>query len=121
MRNKTFFHSLKNATKGLRYALAHERNLQIEISALLLNIILIFYFDLTALESALILIVCALVLGLELLNTAIEKLADVVQPSWNITIGQIKDIAAGATLVAALVSLIVGGLVYYPYVVQLIQ
>jgi diacylglycerol kinase len=54
-----------------------------------------------------------------LFNTAIEKLADEVDPKWNERIGQVKDYAAGAVLVSALMAIIVGALVFIPKIVDL--
>jgi diacylglycerol kinase (ATP) len=55
-----------------------------------------------------------LVLGIESLNTAVEKLADFVHPEFHNKIGFIKDIAAGAVLFAALAAIAIGLLIYVP-------
>lgn len=57
----------------------------------------------------------ALVLITEILNTAIEKLVDLVSPGYNELAGKVKDIAAGAVFLAALVSLLIAGFVFLPY------
>lgn len=73
------------------------------------------------LEWILIAIVVGLVLITELLNTAIEKLSDIVDPEWNTKIGDVKDYSAGAVLISAIISLIVGGLIFIPRIVDLIK
>ena len=66
-------------------------------------------------DVALILLVCFLVLIAETINTAIEKICDFVEPNFNKKIGIIKDISAGAVILATLLSIIVGVLVYSKY------
>lgn len=115
MKNKTFQSSLRNALKGLKKTAFSERNLQIEIFAFALNLVLIALFDLTNIEIAIVLFACALVLCMELFNTVIEKIADFIEPNWNAKIGHIKDIAAGAVLLASLFALLIGLIIYFPY------
>ena len=95
--------------------LKSERNFQLEVFALIINLFLIVYFKLNSTDVALILLVCFLVLIAETINTAIEKICDFVEPNFNKKIGLIKDIAAGAVILATLLSIIVGVLVYHKY------
>ena len=95
--------------------LKSERNFQLEVFALIINLFLIVYFKLNSTDVALILLVCFLVLIAETINTAIEKICDFVEPNFNKKIGIIKDIAAGAVILATLLSIIVGVLVYSKY------
>ena len=95
--------------------LKSERNFQLEIFALIINLFLIVYFKLNSTDVALILLVCFLVLIAETINTAIEKICDFVEPNFNKKIGLIKDISAGAVILATLLSIIVGVLVYRKY------
>ncbi|MHA6698108.1 diacylglycerol kinase [Chryseobacterium sp. A321] len=120
MNNKTFLSSLKNALNGLQHAVRTERNLQIELFAFVLNLVFIVIFDLTYVEISILLLVCALVLCMELLNTALEKMADFIEPNRNDKIGLIKDIAAGAVLLASLFALFVGLVIYLPHLRALI-
>ena len=95
--------------------LKSERNFQLEVFALIINLFLIVYFKLNSTDVALILLVCFLVLIAETINTAIEKICDFVEPNFNKKIGLIKDIAAGSVILATLLSIIVGVLVYRKY------
>lgn len=95
--------------------LKSERNFQLEVFALIINLFLIVYFKLNSTDVALILLVCFLVLIAETINTAIEKICDFVEPNFNKKIGLIKDISAGAVILATLLSIIVGVLVYRKY------
>lgn len=73
-----------------------------------------FYFDLTATEWILQILAIALVLGIEGLNTAVEKIADFIQPEHDPKIGFIKDISAGAVMLVSIASAIVGLIIYLP-------
>ena len=101
--------------KGIFWMLKSERNFQLEVFALIINLFLIVYFKLNSTDVALILLVCFLVLIAETINTAIEKICDFVEPNFNKKIGLIKDIAAGAVILATLLSIITGILVYSKY------
>lgn len=96
--------------------LKSERNFRLEVLALLINIFLIFYLKLSDVDTALILIVSFGVLGFEILNTAIEKICDIIQPEFDRRIGFIKDISAGAVILMAILSVLVGILVYGKYI-----
>jgi len=73
-----------------------------------------FFFDLTANEWMFQTLAIGLVLGIEGLNTAIEKICDFIHPDYHERIGFIKDIAAGAVFLAALSALAIGIIIYYP-------
>lgn len=115
MRKPPFHKSLMNSLRGLFWMLRSERNFQLEILALMINLFLIIFLTLTTFDAALILIVCFAVLSIEILNTALEKICDVVQPEYDERIKIIKDISAGAVVLMAFCSVIVGILVYYKY------
>ena len=95
--------------------LKSERNFQIEVFALLINLFLIVFLKLNTVDAAIILIVSFSVLSLEILNTAIEKVCDIIQPEFDLRIKVIKDISAAAVVLMALASVVVGVLVYWKY------
>ena len=95
--------------------LKSERNFQIEVFALLINLFLIVFLKLNTVDAAIILIVSFAVLTLEILNTAIEKVCDIIQPEFDFRIKVIKDISAAAVVLMALASVVVGVLVYWKY------
>ncbi|WP_419494954.1 diacylglycerol kinase family protein [Chryseobacterium bernardetii] len=107
--------SFLNAFRGVLAMIKTERNFQIEILASLLNLFLIFYLKLTSTDAALILMASAAVLSAEIFNTAIEKICDIIQPDFDERIGFIKDIAAGAVVLIAIASAVIGVLVYWKY------
>lgn len=115
MKKPPFYKSLLYSIKGLFWMLKSERNFQLEVLALVINLFLIVYLKLNFTDAALIFIVCFLVLVTEIINTAIEKICDFMEPNFNEKIGLIKDLAAGSVITATLLSIIVGILVYTKY------
>ncbi len=88
-----------------------------EVSHLITTIIIIiagFYFDINKIEWIAILLCIALVLITEAANTAIEKLCDFVHAEKNNKIRDIKDISSGAVLIAAIISAIIGSIIFIP-------
>lgn len=116
MRKPPVHKSFLNAFRGVFLMLKSERNFQLEVLAFFINIILIFYFQLSNIDTILILIVSFGVLSAEIFNTAIEKICDFMQPEFDKRIGFIKDISAGAVILMAILSVVVGVLVYWKYI-----
>ena len=74
-----------------------------------------FFLHINRTDWLWIIIAAALVLITETLNTAIEKLVDLVSPGYNELAGKVKDIAAGAVFMAAIISILIGLMVFLPY------
>lgn len=107
--------SFLNAFRGVFVMIKTERNFQIELFAFFVNVFLIFYLKLSNTDAAIILIVSTAVLSAEIFNTAIEKICDFIQPDYDKRIGFIKDISAGAVVIIAVSSVIIGILIYWKY------
>lgn len=108
---KTF----RDAFNGIGILIRSERNFQIHLAAFVLAIGAGFYFDIRLKEFGTILLVSALVFSLEGINTAIEKLCDEVTEERKESIRVIKDISAAAVLIAAIFSIIIGIIIFLPY------
>lgn len=108
---KTF----RDAFNGIGILIRSERNFQIHSAAFVLAIGAGFYFDIRLKEFGTILLVSALVFSLEAINTAIEKLCDEVSEERKESIRVIKDVSAGAVLIAAIFSIIIGIIIFLPY------
>lgn len=113
MQNIRFISSVKNALKGLSAAFREQRNLRIQSTISLLAIVVGVWLKITRMEWAIIFTCIGLVMGLELMNSAIEVLLDKLHPENDSAIGKAKDIAAGAVLIAAICSAIVGFWIFY--------
>lgn len=116
-RARNFWQSL--AFAGMRRALQNQRNLRIHVTIAAAVIIAGFALRISRTEWAVVVTLIALVVGLELLNTAIEALVDLASPVPHPLAKVAKDTAAGAVLVAAAGSAIVGLIIFLPRLWQI--
>lgn len=107
--------SLTFAAEGFWHVVVTQRNFRIQLVCGGVMIAAGSYFHLSAGEWGAVLAVAALVLVTEILNTALESLVDMVTMDYHPLAKVAKDVAAAAVLVAALVSVIVGGIVFLPH------
>lgn len=110
----------KYAFRGILFAFKTQINFRIHIIVAILVICAGFFFKIKPMEWLSIIIAISLVLAAELFNTAIETLVDLVSPDYNERAGLIKDVAAGAVLIAALASIIIGIIVFLPKMMEMI-
>lgn len=113
-----FIQSLQFATAGIVAFFRHETNGQIQLGAAVIVIILGWIFQIDTMEWLIVVLCITVVLILEMLNTAIEKLCDVAHPGYHPQIKMIKDIAAGAVLLAAIGSVAAGAVVFLPRIIS---
>ena len=116
----SFFKSFIYAFNGIKVALS-QRNMRVHIVCAFIVIALGFVFHISMMEWIVILICIGLVIALEMINTAIEYLVDLVNPDFNEKAGKIKDIAAGAVLVISFFVLIVGCLIFWKHLLILVK
>ncbi|MBS2100963.1 diacylglycerol kinase family protein [Carboxylicivirga linearis] len=109
------------AFNGIKDLVLKEHNARIHVLALICTVILGILLKLELIEWILITIVSGGVFISELFNTAIEQIADFIEPNINPRIGLIKDYSAGAVLISSIVSVIVGCLVFIPRIIYLIN
>ena len=112
---KKFIRSFQYAFRGLKHAFKKEQSFRIQIVIALIVITLMFYFNITPLEKIILLIMVFLVLSLELVNTTAENILNVVEPNSRPRVQIIKDTMAAAVLVAAFGALIIGLIIFLPY------
>lgn len=111
--------SFGNAFRGIFYAFKTQHNIWIHSLAVVVVVIAGFFFKLDAIEWGLVVLAIGLVLTAEMINTAIEWLMDLVSPGYSEKAGLIKDVAAGAVLIAAVISVIIGAMVFLPKLLNL--
>ena len=102
------------AIKGLLTALKTERNFKIHTIAFLLVVLLGLYLKINYLEWCLLLLVSALVMGCELLNTALEKHCDFIEPNYSPSIGRVKNLAAASVFCISLFAVAIGLIIFLP-------
>lgn len=110
----SFWRSLRVALIGAATVLRTERNAQIEGLIALLAIGLGLWLKVSGPEWAIIFTLIALVLGLEMVNTAIEAAVDLAHPALHPLAKKAKDSAAGAVVLSAIVSVAVGLVLFLP-------
>lgn len=106
--------SVTFAVKGAIKLITTEHSVMVQFSTGILLTIAGFYFGITATEWLFQTLAIGLVLSIEGLNTAVEKIADFIHPDYHERIGFIKDIAAGAVFFAAITAIIIGLIIYVP-------
>lgn len=102
------------AFKGALFLLRTEASIQVQAGIALVVTMAGFYFDISSVEWILQLLAIAMVMGIEGLNTAVEKLSDYIQPEFDAKIGTIKDISAGAVLLVSVLAATIGLIIYIP-------
>ena len=102
------------AFKGMIHLLKTEASIKVQFSLALIMIALGIYFEISSIEWMLQTFAVSLVMSIEGLNTAVEKIADFIHPDHHPKIGIIKDIAAGAVFIASFAAITVSCLIYIP-------
>lgn len=105
------------AVKGAVLLIRTEASIKVQVLIGVLMTAAGFFFEISNTEWILQILAIALVLGIEGLNTAVEKLADFVQPDHDPKIGFIKDVSAGAVMLVAMAACIVGLIIYVPKII----
>ncbi len=120
-KNKNFLNGLKIAFLGLQAAFKEERNFRIQFLIAVIIIILMIVCKLNPIEKSILLLTILVVLSLELINSQIEKFLDLIQPDHHPRVKIIKDFSAGAVLISAFGSIIIGVLIFMPYIINFIE
>ena len=118
---KTFLRSVIFAFHGVKQFFSRERNGKIQTVFGITAIVLGFTVSLSSFQWLLVLFCIGLVISLEMINSAIEKYCDLVTTDFHPRIKVIKDVAAGAVLVASLMSLVIGLIIFIPALVKFLN
>lgn len=111
--------SIKFSFRGIWFLITTENSIKVQLCIVILISIAGFYFDINSTEWLIQTLVIGLVLVAESLNTGIEKLADFIHKDYHEKIGFIKDVSAGASGIASIISLIVANIIYVPKIMAL--
>ncbi|MFI5240493.1 MAG: diacylglycerol kinase [Candidatus Saccharimonadia bacterium] len=110
----------KYALVGLEHILRNEQNARIHLVVAVTVLVIGFIVGLTSEELAAVFFAIIIVFIAEVLNTAIERTLDLIEPEVNGKVAIIKDMSAGAVLVAATGATIIGVVIFWPYMLQII-
>lgn len=108
------------ALHGIAQAFKSEPNIKIHLAIIILVVAGGFLFHISIAEWLACIVCFGLVMGAELFNTSIEKLVDLVSPEYNPKAGKVKDISAGAVLVCAFISVVIGVIIFAPKIWNLL-
>lgn len=117
---KRIIKSFGYAINGIKETFLNEPNMKVHTLMALLVIICGFFFKVNTFEWIILLLLIALVLAGEVLNTSLEHLSDLYSTKFNDKIKIIKDTAAGFVLIMALFSVIIGLIIFIPKLLELI-
>ena len=116
---KTFIKSFSYAALGILQFFKKEQNAKIHLVAAVVVSILSVWLRISTMELLVVIFSIALVWITEMINTALEQTMDMISPEWHPKVKMIKDLAAGAVLVAALAALLAGCLIFIPKLLHL--
>ena len=112
---REFLRSFVYALNGIRASFREQRTLKVQSTIAFITIVAGFYFKITSTEWSLILLSIAAVIGLEMINTAMESLVDLVTTERRPLAGKVKDVAAGAVLFASVIAVVLGVIIFRKY------
>lgn len=113
-----FFHY---ALVGLRYTLKNHKSFALQGTAALLALTCAVLLKISRVEWLILIVTIGSVLTAELFNTAAESILDYLEKKHNLNVRIAKDVAAAGVLVTAIVSIVVGLLIFGPYVLKIVQ
>ncbi len=109
------------AFQGIFHLIKKERNFKIQFAVFILVLFSAFYFQLSKYEWIVLLVCSMIVLSLEAINTSVEQLCDLTESNINPKVKIIKDVAAGAVLIASLFSIVIGLIIFTPHIYKLVE
>ncbi|WHX99354.1 diacylglycerol kinase family protein [Neobacillus sp. DY30] len=107
--------SFSYALTGIKTALWSERNMRIHLCVSMLVIGCSIFFSISKLEWLFVIVAIGGIFSLELVNTAIERVVDLVTEDYHPLAKQAKDLAAGAVFIYAVTAVVIGSIIFFPY------
>ena len=108
------------AFNGLKILFQEEHNARIHLVATIGVVVAGFLFNISGIEWIALTVAIGFVISIEIINTAIENIADFISPERNESIKKIKDLAAAAVLISALTALAIGLIIFIPKIYRLL-
>lgn len=118
---RKLFRSFYYAGRGAVLVFKEEQNFRIQLVAALLITVLMLVLPVKNWEKVALLLVMAFVLVLELINSIMERIVDMLKPRLHVYVESVKDIMAAAVLISSLVALAVGLIIFIPYFSQILD
>ncbi|MDK2798658.1 MAG: diacylglycerol kinase [Clostridiales bacterium] len=113
MKNRNMFDSFNYAINGIIYGIKTQRNLKIHCAAALGALLLSLFYNFSKIELLILLFTIVIVIVTEMINTAIEKVVDMIVDTYHPLAKIAKDVAAGAVLISAVNAIIVAYILFF--------
>lgn len=117
-RLKEFARSFGFAWRGLKYAARNEKNFQNELAVGVIVIAAMVYFRVPEWQSVVLILVIMGVLIMEILNTIMERVVDILKPRVHPYARLIKDLMAASVLMASIMALVIGLIIFIPHILR---
>lgn len=117
---RKFSSSIKYCLEGINFVITNESNFKKEIAIGIIALLLSYILKISRIEFIIILIMIALVLTSEIINTSIEKVVDLYTKDYNNLAKTAKDVSAGSVLVMSIFSLLVGVIIFLPKIINVL-
>ncbi|MDD3498270.1 MAG: diacylglycerol kinase family protein [Candidatus Moranbacteria bacterium] len=115
---RSFKKSVQYAFRGLKYVIKNERNFKIELFFAVAILFFCAFLGVERWELVVIIFLTTLVLVTELINTVVERVVDILEPRMHPFAKLIKDITAAIVLISAIMSVIIGLIIFLPYILR---
>lgn len=112
-----FFRSIGHALHGARSLWRNEQNIRIQVFVGLLAIVLSFVFPLEVWKRIIVVLLVGMVLAIEAINSVFERIVDLVKPRLHPSVQDMKDIMAAAVLMVSAAALLIGMVIFLPYII----
>lgn len=120
MKNKKLINSFKYAFSGIVTAFKSEKNMKIHFTMMMLVIIFGILLKISLNEWLVCIMLFCMVIGSEMINTAVENVVNLAMPTKNEVAKNAKDISAGTVLVFAIGSAIIGLIIFIPKIINIL-
>lgn len=115
---KAVVKSFRPASRGILTSFVIGRNIKVHYTIAIAVVAGGLYFHVTKMEFLILLLAISQVITLEMVNTAIEKTVDLVTNEYHLYAKIAKDVAAGAVLLASIIAVMIGGVIFLPYILN---
>ena len=112
--------SLSHAFRGLKHVFFQEANFQVQLAVAIVIFALMIFFPLSWNERIIILLLIFSVLILEIVNSAVEQLVDLVKPRLSPQVKLVKDMMAAAVLSSSFAAMVIGTIIFIPYFLEIL-
>lgn len=119
--SKKFFKSVRHALEGIHYALNSDQNLIIHFFAAVIVILVAVLLQVTPFEMGILGVTILVVISAEMVNTALEKMVDLITKEHRAEAKIAKDISAGMVLISSVGASVIGFLIFLPYILRLFR